>query len=137
MSTSSPLSAQGVVRILDEPDVIRKKLKSAVTDSGREVRYDRAAKPGVSNLIEIMSVATGESFDEIEARYDGQGYGPFKEGVAEAVVQLLGPIQARYHELRADEPQLHRLLAVGAEKARAESAPTLARMYEVMGFVKP
>jgi tryptophanyl-tRNA synthetase len=137
MSTSSPLTAQGVVRLLDEPDVIRKKLKSAVTDSGREVRHDRAGKPGVSNLIEIMSVATGESFEEIEARYDGQGYGPFKEGVAEAVVQLLEPIQARYRELRADEPELHRMLAMGAEKARAESAPTLERMYEVMGFVKP
>jgi tryptophanyl-tRNA synthetase len=136
MSTSSPLGAQGVVRMLDDPDVIRKKLKSAVTDSGREIRHDRTGKPGVSNLIEIMSVATGETFDEIEARYDGQGYGPFKQDVAEAVVQLLAPIQARYHELRADEPELHRLLAVGAEKARAESAPTLARMYEVMGFVK-
>jgi tryptophanyl-tRNA synthetase len=137
MSTSSPLTAQGVVRILDEPDVIRKKLKSAVTDSGREVRHDPAQKPGVSNLIEIMSVATGETFDEIEARYDGQGYGPFKEDVAEAVVQLLAPIQKRYHELRADEPELHRMLAVGAEKARAESAPTLKTIYERMGFVLP
>jgi tryptophanyl-tRNA synthetase len=137
MSTSSPLTAQGVVRILDEPDVIRKKLKSAVTDSGREVRHDPAQKPGVSNLIEIMSVATGETFDEIEARYDGQGYGPFKEDVAEAVVQLLTPIQARYHELRADEPQLHRMLATGAQKAREASAPTLKTIYERMGFVLP
>jgi tryptophanyl-tRNA synthetase len=137
MSTSSPLAAQGVVRILDEPDVIRKKLKSAVTDSGREVRHDPEEKPGVSNLIEIMSVATGETFDEIEARYDGQGYGPFKADVAEAVVQLLAPIQARYHELRADEPQLHRMLAIGAHKARDASAPTLKTMYERMGFVLP
>jgi tryptophanyl-tRNA synthetase len=137
MSTSSPLTAQGVVRILDEPDVIRKKLKSAVTDSGREVRHDPEQKPGVSNLIEIMSVATGETFDEIETRYDGQGYGPFKEDVAEAVVQLLTPIQKRYHQLRADEPELHRMLAVGAEKARAESAPTLKTIYERMGFVLP
>jgi tryptophanyl-tRNA synthetase len=137
MSTSSPLTAQGVVRMLDEPEVVRKKLKSAVTDSGREVRHDREQKPGVSNLIEIMSVATGETFDEIEARYDGQGYGPFKEDVAEAVVQLLAPIQERYRELRADEPQLHRLLAVGAEKAHAESAPTLKTIYERMGFVLP
>jgi tryptophanyl-tRNA synthetase len=137
MSTSSPLTAQGVVRILDEPDVIRKKLKSAVTDSGREVRHDPEQKPGVSNLIEIMSVATGETFDEIETRYDGQGYGPFKEDVAEAVVQLLTPIQKRYHQLRADEPELHRMLAVGAEKARTESAPTLKTIYERMGFVLP
>ena len=137
MSTSSPLAAQGVVRMLDEPDVIRKKLKSAVTDSGREVRHDREQKPGVSNLIEIMSVATGETFDEIEARYDGQGYGPFKEDVGEAVVRLLAPIQERYRELRADEPELHRLLAVGADKARTTSAPTLKTMYERMGFVLP
>ena len=81
MSTSSPPEAQGVVRMLDEPDVVRKKLKTAVTDSGREVKHDRAEKPGVSNLIEIMSVATGESFEQIESRYDGQGYGPFKEDV--------------------------------------------------------
>jgi tryptophanyl-tRNA synthetase len=101
------------------------------------VRHDPEQKPGVSNLIEIMSVATGETFDEIEARYDGQGYGPFKEDVAEAVVQLLAPIQKRYHELRADEPELHRMLAVGAEKARAESAPTLKTIYERMGFVLP
>src|SRR5438093_9763965 len=73
MSTSSPLEAQGVIRMLDGPDTIRKKLRSAVTDSGREVRHDPGEKPGVSNLIEIMSVATGESFAEIETRYDGQG----------------------------------------------------------------
>jgi tryptophanyl-tRNA synthetase len=137
MSTSSALDAQGVVRMLDAPDVIRKKFKTAVTDSGKEVRHDRAEKPGVSNLIEIMSVATGEPFGEIEARYDGAGYGPFKEDVAEAVVELLVPIQERFHAIRSDERELHRLLAVGAEKARRESEPTLERMYDVMGFVKP
>jgi tryptophanyl-tRNA synthetase len=137
MSTSAPLAAQGVVRMLDEPDAIRKKLRSAVTDSGREVRHDRAGKPGISNLIEILSVATGESFEQIESRYDGQGYGPFKADVAEAVVELLGPIQERYRELRADGRELQRLLAVGAEKARNASQPTLERMYDVMGFATP
>jgi len=136
MSTSSPPEAQGVVRMLDAPDVIRKKVKSAVTDSNREVRHDRAAKPGVSNLIEIMSVATGESFAEIEARYDGEGYGPFKADVAEAVVALLEPIQVRYTELRGDEGELRRLLRTGADKAAAASAPTLEAMYERMGFVR-
>ena len=135
MSTSSALDAQGVVRMLDEADVVRKKLKTAVTDSGREVQHDPQGKPGVSNLIEIMAVATGSSIDEIEARYDGAGYGQFKDDVAEAVVELLRPIQERYSALRADEGEVRRLLAVGAEKARAASAPTLARMYEVMGFV--
>jgi tryptophanyl-tRNA synthetase len=136
MSTSAPPEAQGVVRLLDAPDVIRKKVKSAVTDSDRAVRHDREAKPGVSNLIEIMSVATGESFVEIEARYDGEGYGPFKEDVAEAVVALLVPIQARYTELRADEVELRRLLRAGADKATEASAPTLAAMYDRMGFVR-
>jgi tryptophanyl-tRNA synthetase len=130
-------TAQGTVLIADPPDVIRKKFKSAVTDSGREVRHDRATKPGVSNLIEIMSVATGEPIVEIESRYDGAGYGQFKEDVGEAVVALLGPIAERYDALRADERELHRLLAVGAEKARKESEPTLDRMYDVMGFVNP
>src|SRR6266498_2053694 len=136
MSTSSPPEAQGVVRMLDAPDVIRRKVKSAVTDSGREVRHDRAGKPGVSNLIEIMSVATGESFAEIESRYDGTGYGPFKEAVAEAVIALVEPIQRRYTELRADDAELQRLLRVGADKARETSGPTLAEMYERMGFVR-
>ena len=128
---------QGVVRMIDPPDVIRKKFKSAVTDSGREVRHDPEEKAGVSNLIEIMSVATGESIGDVESRYDGTGYGQFKEDVGEAVVQLLVPIQERYEALRADERDLQRLLAVGAEKARKASEPTLASMYERMGFVLP
>ncbi len=135
MSTTGG-TPQGTVLIADPPDVVRKKVKSAVTDSGRDVRHDREAKPGISNLIEIMSVATGESFEQIEARYDGQGYGPFKQDVAEAVVELLDPIRRRYEELRADEPELRRLLAVGAEKAREASSPTLGEMYERMGFAR-
>jgi tryptophanyl-tRNA synthetase len=134
MSTSAG-APQGVVRMIDTPDVVRKKFKTAVTDSGRDVIHDPEAKPGVSNLIEIMSVATGEPIPAIESRYDGQGYGPFKEDVAEAVVTLLEPIQARYGELRSDEDELRRLLARGAEKAREASAPTLRTMYERMGFV--
>jgi tryptophanyl-tRNA synthetase len=126
---------QGVVRMVDPPDVVRKKFKTAVTDSGRDVRHDPQGKPGISNLIEILAVATGESVDEIESRYDGAGYGAFKDDVAEAVVALLAPIQERYRELRSDEGELRRLLAIGAEKARAASAPTLAAIYERMGFV--
>jgi tryptophanyl-tRNA synthetase len=128
---------QGVVRLIDPPDVVRKKFKTAVTDSGTDVRHVPDEKPGISNLIEIMSVATGDPIAEIEARYDGSGYGRFKDEVAEAVVALFGPIQQRYGELRADEPQLRALLARGAEKASEASAPTLERMYERMGFVRP
>jgi tryptophanyl-tRNA synthetase len=136
MSTTGG-TPQGTVLMRDPADTVRKKIKSAVTDSGRDVRYDTAEKAGISNLIELMSVATGESFAAIEARYDGSGYGQFKTDVADAVVALLEPIQARYTELRSDEGELHRLLAVGAEKARTASAPTLETMYERMGFVRP
>ena len=127
---------QGVVRMVDEPDVIRKKFKTAVTDSEKEIRHDPETKAGISNLLEIMSVATGEPVAELERRFDGSGYGDFKEAVGEAVVTLLGPIQERYRELRADERELQRLLAVGAEKARRASEPTLEAMYGRMGFVK-
>ena len=132
MSTTGG-TAQGTVGILDTPETVVKKFKSAVTDSGREVR--RAPdKPGITNLIDIMSVATGEAPEAIEARYDGEGYGAFKADVGEAVVALFDPVRRRYEELRADEGELRRLLAVGADKAREASAPTLARMYGLMGF---
>jgi len=128
-------SEQGTIRMLDQPDTIRRKLKTAVTDSGTEVRRGDD-KPGITNLIDIYSVAAGETPDEIESRYDGSGYGQFKTDVGEAVVALLQPIQDRYRELRADEPELRRLLAHGAEKARAVSGPVLDQIYERMGFVR-
>src|ERR1044072_320980 len=128
---------QGVVRIVDEPDVIRKKFKTAVTDSGTEVRHAPEEKPGISNLLAIMSVASGDATTDIEGRYDGSGYGQFKEDVAEAVVALLGPIQERYRELRADEAEPRAMLARGADKAREAAAPTLEQMYERMGVVRP
>ena len=134
MSTTGG-TPQGTVRMLDDPDVVRKKFKSAVTDSGSEVR--RADdKPGITNLIEIMGVATGEPLEAIETRYDGAGYGAFKGDVGEAVVALLEPIQARYTELRSDPRELQRLLARGAEKAREASDPTLQAMLDGMGFVR-
>ena len=136
MSTSAG-NPQGVVRMIDPPDVVRQKFKTAVTDSGRDVVHDPSAKPGISNLIEIMAVATGTAIDDIESRYDGSGYAQFKADVGEAVVGLLTPIQERYRELRADESELRRLLSVGAEKARETSAPTLEAMYERMGFARP
>jgi len=136
MSTTAS-SEQGRVLILDPPDTIRKKFKTAVTDSGREIRYAPDEKPGVSNLIEILSVATERSIADVEGDYEGKGYGDLKGDVGEAVVELFHPVQERYAELRADEGELRRLLAVGAEKARETSAPTLREMYERMGFVAP
>jgi tryptophanyl-tRNA synthetase len=132
--TTTGGSAQGTVRLLDEPDAIRKKLKSAVTDSGREIRRGDD-KPGVSNLIDILSVATGKTPGEIEVDYGQAGYGQLKADVGEAIVELLAPIRERYLALRADEAEVLRLLRVGAEKAAAASAPALAQMYDRMGFV--
>jgi len=136
MSTTMS-SEQGAVYVGDAPDVIRKKFKTAVTDSEREIRYDPERKPGVSNLLEIMSVATGEPIETLERRFDGAGYGDLKEAVGESVVELLAPIRERFVALRADERELQRLLAVGADKARRAAEPTLELMVDRMGFVKP
>jgi tryptophanyl-tRNA synthetase len=136
MSTTGG-TAQGTVGVLDPPETVRKKFRSAVTDSGTDVRHDPDEKAGISNLIEILSIMSGQEIHAIEARYDGGGYGAFKQDVAEAVVAVLDPIRTRYEELRADEPQLRELLARGADKAREVSGPTLEQMYERMGFVRP
>jgi tryptophanyl-tRNA synthetase len=135
MSTTGG-TAQGTLLVLDPPEVIRRKFRSAVTDSGRDV-LRTPEKPGISNLVEIMSVATGEPPEAIESRYNAGGYGKFKEDVGEAVVELFAPIRRRHNELRDDPDELARLLAVGSEKARDASAPTLSRMYDRMGFVRP
>jgi tryptophanyl-tRNA synthetase len=107
-----------------------------VTDSGRDV-VRSPDKPGVTNLIEILSATLVESPEAIEGRYDGQGYGVFKADVADAVVELLDPIRRRYQELRRDPDELRRMLAKGADKAQAVAAATLALAYERVGFVAP
>jgi tryptophanyl-tRNA synthetase len=132
MSTTSA-SAQGTVYVLDEPKAVLKKIRSAVTDSGTEVR--RAPdKPGVSNLIEILSAVSGQAPDDVEAQFDGSGYGAFKTAVAEAVVDYLAPVRERYQQLRADESELERIFAVGAEKARAIASETVRDVRQAMGF---
>jgi tryptophanyl-tRNA synthetase len=135
MSTS--LSTElGIVKVLDPPDTIRRKLRSAVTDSGRDV-VRAEDKPGITNLIEIMAVATGETPEAIESRFDGAGYGQFKEAVGEAIVELLDPIRLRYGELRGNPDRLQEILAQGAEKAHAIASATLTRVYDRVGFVPP
>ena len=124
-----------------DPDARRARRDPAQAEDGRHrLRAPRCGaatdKPGVSNLIDILSVATGETPEQIESRYDGAGYGQLKADVAEAVIAVLEPIQERYRELRADETELRRLLAHGAEKARVTAAPLLEQMYERMGFVR-
>ena len=135
MSTSQS-SELGLVHVLDPPDQVRRKLRSAVTDSGRDV-VRSPTKPGITNLIEIMSAATGEAPEAIEAHYDGAGYGAFKDAVAEALIELFDPIRLRYAELRADPGGLSAVLAGGAEKAHAIAAETLSLAYEQVGFLPP
>ena len=131
MSTTGG-SPQGTVLVLDEPAAIVKKFRSAVTDSGSEV-VRGPDKAGVSNLIEILAVVRGAAPDEIEREFDGSGYGAFKQAVAEGVVEYLAPVRERYEALRADEEQLERILAEGAEKARAIASETLLDVRRAMG----
>ena len=132
MSTTGG-TPQGTVLVLDEPNTILKKVRSAVTDSGAEVRRD-PDKPGVSNLIEILGAVRRAEPATVEVEFDGQGYGAFKTAVAEAVVEYLAPVRERYQELRADEAELDRVFAGGAEKARAIATETVADVREAMGF---
>ena len=132
MSTS--IGGEGVIRVLDEPDVITKKFKRAVTDSGNEIRRGDD-KPGVTNLLDILAAAREISPDEAEASLaDARGYGDLKTAVAEAVVEMLAPVQERYVELRADEPALEAMLAAGADKARAIASETLTDVRVAMGI---
>ena len=134
MSKSSNTDA-GIVYLLDEPAAILKKFKRAVTDSDGEVRFDRAEKPGVSNLIEILAACTSRSPQQVAAEYTQ--YGPLKADAGEAVVAILAPIQHRYHELMGDKAELSRLLRTGAEKARAVASATLERTYNNIGLLPP
>lgn len=131
MSTTGG-TEQGTVLVLDEPDAIRKKLGSAVTDSGREI-VRAADKAGVTNLIEILAVARGQEPEQVEAEFAGSGYGDFKKAVAEGVVDLLDPVREGYAELRPDEAKLEQVLGEGAENAREIAAPVLADVRDRMG----
>jgi tryptophanyl-tRNA synthetase len=134
MSKSSNTDA-GIVYLLDEPAAILKKFKRAVTDSDGEVLFDRAEKPGVSNLIEILAACTSRTPQQVAAEYTQ--YGPLKADAGEAVVEILAPIQHRYHELMGDKAELSRLLRTGAEKARAVASATLERTYSNIGLLSP
>lgn len=134
MSKSSNSDA-GIVYLLDEPAAILKKFKRAVTDSDGEVRFDRAEKPGVSNLIEILAACTSRTPQQVAAGYTQ--YGLLKTDAGEAVVEILAPIQHRYHELMGDKAELSRLLRTGAEKARAVASATLERTYNNIGMLSP
>lgn len=132
MSKSSSSDA-GIVYLLDDPDVITRKFKRAVTDSDNEVRYDRAAKPGVSNLLDILSACTGEPVESLAGRYSQ--YGPLKKDTGDAVVGVLSPIRQRWAEVMADRAELARLLRIGNDRARDVAAATLARAHRAVGLM--
>jgi tryptophanyl-tRNA synthetase len=131
-SSSSP---QGIVDLLDEPDVIRRKISRAVTDTGTGIQADETNKPGITNLLRIYSGLTGESVADLESRYAGAGYGQFKKDLAEVVVGAFAPIRERAEEMLADEAELDKLLAHGATRAGAIARPTMAQVRDRVGFL--
>lgn len=136
MSKSAP-SSNGLINVLDDPKRTAKKIRSAVTDDGTQVRFDREAKPGVSNLLTILSAMTDVPVAELEERYVGRMYGHLKVDVADAVTERLAPVKARTEELLADPAELDRILAAGAAKARAVATPVLEDVYAKVGFLPP
>jgi tryptophanyl-tRNA synthetase len=133
MSKSSD-SPQGTIGVTDPPEVLRRKVKTAVTDSGRDI-VARQDKPAITNLLTVYSLLAGRSIGDLEREYTGRGYGDLKDGLAEAMIEGLRPLQERHRELVADPGELTRILEVGAEKARAIAAKTLATVYEKLGFL--
>jgi tryptophanyl-tRNA synthetase len=129
-------SESGTVLVLDEPDAIRKKVRSAVTDSGSGITRGEG-KEGIANLIEILAAVRGTSLDDVEGQFDGSGYGDFKSAVAEEIVEYLAPVRERYAELRPDEAALEAILGAGAGKAQAIASDTLADVRAAMGVGPP
>jgi tryptophanyl-tRNA synthetase len=136
MSKSAATDA-GLISLLDDPKVTAKKIRSAVTDSDREIRFDPEAKPGVSNLLTIQSAVTGTDLDKLVEGYAGRGYGDLKADTAEAVVEFVTPIKARVDDLLTDPSELEAALAAGARRANDVSATTLQRVYDRLGFLRP
>ena len=134
MSKSSD-SAAGIIDIMDAPEINAKKIKSSVTDAEREIRFDEKNKAGISNLLTIYASLTGKSISESEADFTGQGYGDFKNGVADVVTEYFAPVRKRTLELLEDEAGLLKLLKTGSEKAEAVASQTLTKVYDAMGVV--
>lgn len=134
--SKSAASPNGLVNLMDDPKVIAKRIRSAVTDTEREIRYDPKAKPGIANLLDIYATVSGRSIPELEAAYDGKGYGDLKKDLAEVVVERVAPIRDRTLELMQDRAELDRLLGIGADKAAERAERTLARVYDRVGFLR-
>jgi tryptophanyl-tRNA synthetase len=134
---SKSLPPAGCVFLLDEPSVTAKKIRSAVTDTGREVVADAENKPGVTNLLTIHSTLSGRSVAELEGHFAGRGYGDLKKELAEVVTDFVTPVRARTQELLDDQAELERVLAAGAERAREVASATVAQVYDRVGFLAP
>ena len=132
MSKSDPEDTY--IAILDKPDVIRKKIRRAVTDCDNRVVFDPEGHPGVANLMSILSALTGQSMDDITAAYDGQGYGKFKDAVADAVIGTLEPIQSEYDRISADKAYLQQVMDSGRERAAAISHRTMLKVRKKLGI---
>ena len=133
--SKSAASPNGIIEIMDKPEVNLKKIKSAVTDTGKEIIFDEKNKPGVSNLLTIYTALTEKSISEAENEFNGKGYGDFKSAVGEVVVEFLRPIQNKANELLADQSYLSQVLKVGADKANAVAEKTLKDVYDAIGIV--
>ncbi|MFI1257276.1 tryptophan--tRNA ligase [Streptomyces netropsis] len=133
--SKSASSTKGLINLLDEPKVSAKKIKSAVTDTDTVIRFDAQNKPGISNLLTIYSTLTGTGVAELEQKYEGKGYGALKTDLAEVMVEWVTPFRARTQEYLDDPETLDSVLAKGAEKARAVAGETLARAYDMVGFL--
>ena len=134
---SKTIGGTGTLWVLDEPQALTKKVKSAVTDPGREVAYDPDGKPGISNLMTILAVATDTDVEKVQAEFEGKGYGDFKGAVAEAVVALFAPVRERYAALMADPAELDRVLAGGAARAGEVAVATLSAVRDRIGLLAP
>lgn len=134
--SKSDENPKATIYLDDAPDIVRSKLKRAITDSGTEIRFSPEERPAISNLLSIFSVATGDSIEQIEERFAGRTYAELKAELGEAVVELLRPIQERYHALRQDEEALKAILARGADTARKRARRTMQKVYKKVGIIE-
>ncbi|MFJ4435482.1 tryptophan--tRNA ligase [Streptomyces sp. NPDC088923] len=135
--SKSAASPKGLVNLMDEPKATAKKIRSAVTDTGSEIRFDRENKPGVSNLLNIYANLTGLTVQALEEKYQGKLYGALKTDLADVVVDFVTPFRDRTREYLDDPATLDKILAAGAEKAREVASPTLTAAYDKVGFLRP
>lgn len=135
--SKSGKNPKGIINLLDDPKVSAKRIRSAVTDNDGVIAFDREIKPGVSNLLTILSALSGTDIDTLVSGYEGHGYGDLKKDTAEAMTEFATPLRARVDEILSDRAELERVLQRGAERARESAAPVLDKVYEQIGFLRP